>query len=99
MNKSLSSIGNLNPIILGAITIGFLRFFFAIFFGRDASTWYVIVSYILELSAFLGAAYFCFRNYFNLKILSDRKIWLCLGSGTLSFFIGDVIFLYWEVIL
>jgi hypothetical protein len=53
----------------------------------------------LELSAFLSAGFLGLRNYLNPKILSDRMIWLCLGIGTLSFFIGDLIFLYWEVIL
>jgi hypothetical protein len=99
MDKKLASIGNLNPIILATISIALLRFFFAIFFGHNASNWYVIASYTCELSAFLVAACLSFRNYFHSQILSDQKIWLCLGSGTLSFFIGDVIFLYWEVIL
>jgi hypothetical protein len=99
MNKSALSNLSLKLVISLGIAIAGLRFFLALFFGQSASTWYVITSYLCEISAFLGAGCLCLRNYFNPKILSDKMIWLCLGIGTLSFFIGDLIFFYWEVIL
>ncbi|AFZ37449.1 hypothetical protein Sta7437_3967 [Stanieria cyanosphaera PCC 7437] len=99
MTKSILSDFSLKLVISSGIAIAGLRFFLAFFFGQSAPTWYVITSYICELLAFLGAGCLCLRNYFHPKIISDRMIWLCLAIGTLSFFIGDLIFLYWEVIL
>ncbi|BAU64257.1 hypothetical protein STA3757_16280 [Stanieria sp. NIES-3757] len=99
MNKNILSNLSLRIVISSGIAIVGLRFLLAFLFGESAPNWYVITSYICELLAFLGAGYFCLRNFFYPKIISDRMIWLCLGIGTLSFFLGDLIFLYWEVIL
>ena len=62
-------------------------------------TWYGIATYILEEVAFLGATILCFRNWQSSQIVSGRTVWLLLGLGMGSFFIGNLILAYWELIL
>lgn len=60
-------------------------------------TWYSVVTYILENGAFLGATILCLRNWRSSQIVSGRTVWLMLGMGMLSFFIGNLILVYWEL--
>lgn len=59
--------------------------------------WYGIITYILEEVAFLGAALLCFRNWRSSAIVSGRGVWLAIGLGLLSYFIGNLFLAYWEV--
>lgn len=67
--------------------------------GQKAPEWYLIVSYILEEGAYLGAALLCFRNWNYRHIVSDRNIWLCFGWGTLIYLVANIIFAYWDLVL
>lgn len=59
--------------------------------------WYGIITYILEEVAFVGAALLCFRNWRSSAIVSGRSVWLAIGLGLLSYFIGNLFLAYWEV--
>ncbi|MDJ0703840.1 MAG: hypothetical protein QNJ46_11220 [Leptolyngbyaceae cyanobacterium MO_188.B28] len=66
--------------------------------GAERPLWYLRGIYLLEMGAFLGAALLCFRNWRSHQIVSGRGVWLAIGLGMLSFFLGDAIFGTWEVI-
>jgi hypothetical protein len=60
-------------------------------------TWYSIGTYIFEEGAFLTAAIFCFRNWRSPQIVSGRNVWLGIGLGMLFYFLGTLLFGYWEL--
>ena len=66
--------------------------------GVERPLWYLRGIYLLEMGAFLGAALLCFRNWRSHQIVSGRGVWLFIGLGMLSYFLGDAIFGTWEVI-
>jgi hypothetical protein len=61
-------------------------------------TWYSIGTYIFEMLAFLGASILCWRNWQSTQVISNRKVWLFIGLGMLSYFIGGLFFGYTELI-
>jgi hypothetical protein len=61
--------------------------------------WYVIGTNIFEAIAYLGAGVLCLRNWRSPKIVSDRNVWLAIGIGMLSYFLGGIFFGYTEIIL
>ena len=65
--------------------------------GEDSPLWYLIGTYILETLPFLGAAILCYRNWRSPQIASGRNVWLGIGLGMLSWFIGNLIFGVWEL--
>ncbi len=75
--------------------------FFLIFSTTDPGTarpdWYQKITYILENMAFLGAGLLCFRNWRSSQIVSGGTVWLALGLGMFSYFIGNLLLAYWEV--
>ncbi len=60
-------------------------------------TWYSIGTYIFEEGSFLTASIFCFRNWRSPQIVSGRNVWLGLGLGMLFYFLGTLLFGYWEL--
>jgi hypothetical protein len=48
-------------------------------------------------SSFLGAALLCYRNWRSPQIASGRNVWLGIGLGMISWFIGNLIFGVWEL--
>ncbi|NJL41912.1 MAG: hypothetical protein HC899_38575 [Leptolyngbyaceae cyanobacterium SM1_4_3] len=54
-------------------------------------------TYILENIAFLAAGFLCLRNWRSSQIVSGGTVWLALGLGMLSYFIGNLLLAYWEV--
>ncbi|WP_448570103.1 hypothetical protein [Trichothermofontia sp.] len=61
--------------------------------------WYQSGTYILEQGAWLGAALLCLRNARSSQIISGRNVWLCIGLGTLSYFLGNIFLGIWELAL
>jgi hypothetical protein len=59
--------------------------------------WYGTVTYILENVAFLGAGWLCFRNWRSSSIVSGKLVWLAIGLGMFSYFIGNLCLAYWEI--
>jgi hypothetical protein len=67
--------------------------------GAERPDWYQKITYILENMAFLGAGLLCFRNWRSDQIVSGRTVWLALGLGMFSYFIGNLLLAYWEIAL
>lgn len=60
--------------------------------------WYGIATYALENLAFLGAALLCLRNWGSSQIVSGRGVWLLFAIGMLSYFMGNLILGWWELV-
>jgi hypothetical protein len=105
LNKKSSSSGSLlsvQTVVLAAIAWAILALLFFLLFsvplpGQGRPEWYGITTYILENVAFLGAGILCFRNWRSSQIVSGRTVWLAFGLGMISYFIGNLIFAYWEL--
>lgn len=65
--------------------------------GQSRPEWYGITTYFLENLAFLAAGLLCFRNWKSPQIVSGRTVWLLIGLGLLSYFIGNLFLGYWEI--
>ncbi|NJL22964.1 MAG: hypothetical protein HC895_22520, partial [Leptolyngbyaceae cyanobacterium SM1_3_5] len=91
-------------IVLAAIAWAVVSLLFFLLFSVSPSEegrpyWYSITTYVLESGAFLGAGVLCLRNWRSPQIVSGRSVWLALGLGLLSFFIGNLFLGYWEIVL
>jgi len=64
---------------------------------EDYPLWYSIGTYILELIPFLAAALLCYRNWQSPQIASGRNVWLGIGLGMLCYFLGDLVYGWWEL--
>jgi hypothetical protein len=58
---------------------------------------YSLGTSILEAIAYLAAAILCFRNWRSPQIVSGRNVWLGIGLGMACYFIGNLLFSYWEL--
>ncbi|MGB7442313.1 MAG: hypothetical protein WA919_14700 [Coleofasciculaceae cyanobacterium] len=67
--------------------------------GEESPLWYLVGTYVLELSPFLAAAILCYRNWRSPQIASGRNVWLGIGLGTFSYFLGGLLFGWWELFL
>lgn len=63
----------------------------------DYPLWYSLGTYFFESMPFLGAAFLCYRNWNSPQIASGRNVWLGIGSGMICFFLGNIIFGWWEL--
>lgn len=105
MSKKSSSSGSflsVQTLVLVASAWGILALLFFLLFsvplpGQERPEWYGVTTYILENVAFLGAAILCFRNWRSPQIVSGRTVWLMIGLGMLSYFIGNLFLGYWEL--
>ncbi|PMB17941.1 hypothetical protein [Fischerella thermalis] len=61
--------------------------------------WYVFGTNVFEAMAYLSASILCLRNWRSQQIVSDRKVWLAIGIGMLSYFLGGIFFGYTEIVL
>jgi hypothetical protein len=89
-------------VVFAAVGWAFISLLFFLLFSEFIPTqgfpkWYSVVTYVLENVAFLAAALLCFRNWRSPQIVSGRTVWLMIGLGMLSFFIGNLILAYWEL--
>jgi len=65
----------------------------------DRPDWYIVGTDVFEDMAYLGASVLCWRNWLSNQIVSNGKIWLLVGMGMFSYFIGDLLFGYKELVL
>jgi len=79
-----------------AWSIAALLFF--LMFSADPPDWYNPVTYIFECVAYLAGALLCLRNWRSSQIVSGRNVWLGIGLGMLSYFIGNLLFGLWELV-
>jgi hypothetical protein len=98
-SKSLLSVQMIVLIELLWAMAAFL--FFALFGvtppGEPRSFLYSLGTSIFEATAYLVAASLCFRNWGSSQIVSGRSVWLNIGLGMLFYFLGNLLFSYWEL--
>jgi hypothetical protein len=103
--KSLLTTQN---IVLASIAWAMLALLYFLLFsakipGADGTqsraAWYVIGTNIFEALAYLSAGILCLRNWRSPQIVSDRNVWLAIGIGMLSYFLGGIFFGYTEIVL
>jgi hypothetical protein len=103
--KSIFSTQN---IVLASIGWGILALlYFMLFSARVPDTagierradWYVFGTNIFEAIAYLSAGCLCLRNWRSPQIVSGRNVWLSIGIGMLSYFLGGIFFGYTEIVL
>ena len=97
-SKSLLSV---QAIVLAEIAWAVLALLFFLLFGaplpgEGRSLWYSIGTSVFEAVAFLAATLLCFRNWRSSQIVSGRNVWLGIGLGMLCYFLGNLLFAYWE---
>jgi hypothetical protein len=105
--RDLSSSSNrglsLRGIISFELTWAFLAILFFLLFSVPDRTgypiWYSWGTAVLELVAYFIGTLLCFRNVLSPKIVSGRRVWLCLSLGMFSYFAGGIFFTYWEIVL
>ena len=61
--------------------------------------WYVMGTNIFEALAYLVAGVLCLRNWRSPQIVSGKSLWLLIGIGMLSYFLGGIFFGYTEIVL
>ncbi|MBW4645326.1 MAG: hypothetical protein KME23_20420 [Goleter apudmare HA4340-LM2] len=107
-NSYRSSIFTTQNIILLNMGWGVLALLYFLLFsakvpGADGSEsraeWYVIGTNIFEALAYLSAGILCLRNWRSPQIVSGRNVWLAIGIGMLSYFLGGIFFGYTEIVL
>jgi hypothetical protein len=91
-------------IILFEVLWGFTAVLFFLLFSASIGKagypiWYSYGTTLLELVAFFSAAALCLRNAFSPQIVSGRRVWLGIGLGMAFYFMGNLIFSYWELVL
>ncbi len=98
-SKSALSVPQLVSAAIVWAVISLLFFLlFSVSGGDDRPLWYTVATYIFEMVAFAFAAVLCFRNWRSSQIVSGRGVWLAIGLGMTSYFLGSLIFGIWEVI-
>ncbi|WP_242059824.1 hypothetical protein [Oscillatoria sp. FACHB-1407] len=100
--SSLESFLSVQTLVLVASAWAIFALLFFLLFsvplpGQERPEWYGITTYILENLAFLGASILCFRNWRSPQIVSGRTVWLLIGLGMLSYFVGNLVLGYWEL--
>jgi hypothetical protein len=95
---------SVQSVVLAATAWAVLALLFFLTFsvstpGAERPDWYQKITYIMENMAFLAAGFLCFRNWRSSQIVSGGTVWLALGLGMFSYFIGNLLLAYWEVAL
>jgi len=103
VNKKTSSFFSTQVILIAAIAWAVVSLLFFLLFsvplpGQGRPEWYSIFTYFLESFAFLAAGFFCFRNWRSQQIVSGRVVWLLIGLGMISYFFGNLILFWWEIV-
>lgn len=103
LSKSKSSL-SVQTIVLAEIAWAVAALLFFLLFsvtapGEKRPFWYSAGTSFFESIAFLAAAFLCYRNWRSPQIVSGRNVWLCIGAGMFCYFIGNLLFSYWELSL
>jgi len=104
-SKSIFTTGNIVIASMGWAVLALL--YFLLFSAKipaadgmeSRAEWYVVGTNIFEAFAYLGACILCLRNWLSPQIVSGRNVWLSIGLGMLSYFIGGIVFGYTEIVL
>lgn len=101
-SSSLQSLWSTQTLVLIAVGLGVAALLFYLLFsvslpGEGRPYWYGIGTLVFEELGFLLAAWLCLRNGFSPQIVSGRNVWLGIGLGMLSYFLGNLIFSWWEL--
>ena len=100
---SISSILSAQNLVIFGIVWAVLALLFFLLFsvtpeGEELPLWYSIGTYVFELGAFLVAALVCYRNWQSPQMVSGRNVWLGFGLGCFFYFVGGVLFGFWELV-
>lgn len=104
-SKSIFSTQNivLTSVGWGVLALLYFMLFSARIPGADGiekrADWYLLGTNVFEAIAYLGAGVLCLRNWRSPQIVSGRNVWLAIGIGMLSYFLGGIIFGYTEIAL
>ncbi len=107
-NYSPKSLLTTQNIVLASIGWAVLALLYFLLFsakvpGADniekRADWYIIGTNIFEAIAYLKAGILCLRNWRSPQIVSGRNVWLAMGIGMLSYFLGGIFFGYTEIVL
>ncbi|PZV11248.1 MAG: hypothetical protein DCF22_14915 [Leptolyngbya sp.] len=93
---------SVQTIVLAEIGWAVSALLFFLLFGVTAQgevrpLWYSLGTSIFEAVAFLVASLLCFRNWRSSQIVSGRGVWLGIGLGMFFYFLGNLLFSYWEL--
>ena len=89
----------LSEIVWAVLALLFFLLFSATLPGQDRPVWYSVGTVVFEQIAYLTATVLCFRNWRSPQIVSGRNVWLFIGAGMLFYFLGNLLFFYWETVL
>ncbi|RUT03191.1 hypothetical protein DSM106972_054990 [Dulcicalothrix desertica PCC 7102] len=107
-NSYPSTLFSTQNIVLASLGWGVLTLLYFLLFSAEVPSsdgslkradWYIIGTNIFEAVAYLGAGVLCLRNWRSQVLVSNRNVWLLMGIGMLSFFLGGVFFGYTEIVL
>ncbi len=107
-NSYPSTLFSTQNIVLASLGWGVLTLLYFLLFSAEVPSsdgslkradWYIIGTNIFEAVAYLGAGVLCLRNWRSRALVSNRNVWLLMGIGMLSFFLGGVFFGYTEIVL
>ncbi|BAZ12724.1 hypothetical protein NIES4071_45560 [Calothrix sp. NIES-4071] len=107
-NSYRSTLFSTQNIVLASLGWGVLTLLYFLLFSTEVpdtdgsmkrTDWYIIGTNIFEAVAYLGAGVLCLRNWRSQQIVSNRNVWLLMGIGMLSYFLGGVFFGYTEIVL
>jgi hypothetical protein len=102
-NHSTKTLFSTQNIVLASLGWGILALLFFLLFSAEVSgkraDWYIIGTNIFEAIAYLKAGILCLRNWRSPQIVSGGNVWLAMGIGMLSFFLGGIFFGYTEIVL
>jgi hypothetical protein len=97
-SQSLLKIENIIYTGIGWSVVALLFFLlFSIKGEEEYPLWYSLGTYIFECTPFIAAAILCYRNWKSPQIASGRNVWLGMGLGFCCFFLGNLIFGWWEL--
>lgn len=102
-STSTKSFFSAQTIVIIGLVWGVLALLFFLLFsvplpGEELPFWYSVGTYIFELGAYLLAAIVCLRNWQSPQMVSGRNVWMGIGLGLLFYFIGGVVFGFWELL-
>lgn len=100
-SSGLKSLLSVQTIVLAGVAWAVLALLFFLLFGtalpgQEHPLWYSLGTSVFELVAFLVAALLCLRNWRSNQIVSGRNVWLFIGLGMFFYFVGGLLFTYWE---
>ncbi|NET08421.1 MAG: hypothetical protein F6K16_27735 [Symploca sp. SIO2B6] len=101
-SSTIGSFFNGQNVIYAGIAWAVISLLFFLLFGvtapgEEKPFWYLFGTYVLELPPFLLAAFLCYRNWRSPQIASGTNVWLGIGLAMLCWFIGGLLFGWWEL--